>query len=301
LPAGTSETFMVDASVLQAAAGDGTLIDAPFAVRASGINPLNVLKTVPVQSKTAAQLVLGTAVSPVAPGQTFTYDVDIGQVGATPLKSTLLSLALPPGVSVGTISNAGKASDGVVTWDLGTMAVASTAHLSVDATVADDAVAGSTLFARARLTYAGVQELDAQSELGVSVVAEALPLAVTVGTQHAAATVATSELYTTTITNTSARALDAVRLLLHVPEFQFQYVQDADPDAACGTSVCSTGNEATWSLGSIKAGGTVKVTVNPTITPSLLGGSLLVTRQRLTATALGGSIFLQTTLPVQTM
>lgn len=301
LPAGTSETFTVNASAVANAAGDGTLVSTPFWLRAAGVNPLNRLETVPVYSKPAGQLVLGTAVSPVTPAQTFTYDLDVGQIGAAALNGTTLTVQLPAEVSVGAISNGGTNDGGVVTWDLGKVDVAATAHRSVEVTVGADVVPGAALFARARLTYTGGAELDAESELTVAVVAEPLPLSVKVeATPADAAVIGASQLYKTTIKNQAARAVDDVSLLLRVPGFSYYYTTDADPDSSgCGNGTCSLGEIAVWSLASIKAGATSVVTVNPTVTPTLTGGSLLVFRQRLTATDLGGTIFLQKTLPTK--
>jgi trimeric autotransporter adhesin len=301
LPAGTSETFTINASAVANAAGDGTLVSTPFWLRAPGVNPINRLKTVPVYSKPAAQLVLGTAVSPVTPGQTFTYDLDVGQVGASALNGSTLTLELPASLKAGAISDGGTSAAGVVTWDLGNVAVAGTLHRTIEVTVDADVVPGAVLRARSRLTYTGGAELDAESELAVAVVAEPLPLSVKVeATPADFATIGASQLYKTTIKNQAARAVDNVVLLLRVPGFSYYYTTDADPDSTgCGNGTCSLGEIASWTIASIKAGATSVVTVNPTVTPTLTGGSLLTFRQRLTATDLGGSIFLQKTLPTK--
>jgi trimeric autotransporter adhesin len=298
LQPGTSQTVTLNASVLANAAADGTLVTVPFALSAPGVNQVNQVKTVPVFSKAAAQLVLGTAVAPVTPGQTFSYDLDVGQVGAAALSATTLTAYLPGGVSVGAVSDGGTNDAGVVTWALGKLPVAGTLHRSVDVTVAGDAPAGSTLFARARLAYTGGAEIDAQSEYPVSIVADALPLGVTLDAVPGAAVPGGRVLYTTSIKNSAARAVDGVSLLLRVPQFSYVSTTDADPDSGgCYNFVCATGAEGVWALGSIKAGGSSVVTLNPTIAASLIVGSLVVSRQTLTGTALGGTIFLQKTLP----
>jgi hypothetical protein len=189
----------------------------------------------------------------------------------------------------------------VVTWDLGTVGVAETRHRSVQVTLADDAVAGSTLFARARLTHSDGIELDGQSEYPVSVVAEPLALSVTLTADKAAGVPGAKLLYSTSIKNNAARAIDGVSLLMRTGDFSFGYAADADPDvnAYCGNYVCGFGEEAPWTLGSLKAGGTTLVTANVTVLASLTAGSLLVSRQVLTATDLGGTIMLQKTLPTK--
>jgi hypothetical protein len=302
LEAGTSQTVTIVATVPANVAGSGTLITTPFALRAPGINPVNVLKTVPVYAKSAAQLILGTEVSPVAPGQTFTYDLDVGQVGAKALAAAKLTAFMPTGVTVKSVSDDGTDDAGVVTWDLGAVGVAETRHRSVEVTLADDAVAGSTLFARSRLSYTDGIELDAQSEYPVSVVAEPLALGVTLAAAPAVGVPGKQVLYTTTIKNNAARAVDGVALLLRTGDFSLGYAADADPDinSYCSNYICGFGEEAPWTLGSLKAGGTSLITANTTVLASLTGGSLLVSRQILTATDLGGTIFLQKTVPTKT-
>ncbi|HVY28234.1 MAG TPA: hypothetical protein VHB79_16875 [Polyangiaceae bacterium] len=302
LEAGTSQTVTVIATIDAKVAGSGTLITAPFALRAPGVNPVNVLKTVPVYAKPSAQLVLGTEVAPVAPDQTFSYQLDVGQIGAKALANSTLTVYLPPSVSITAASDQGKSEGNVVSWNLGTVGVAASAHRSVDVKVPSDALAGSTLFARARLSYDGGTELDAQSELPVSVVAEALPLSVTVAATPAAGVPSKQVLYTTTIKNNAARAIDAVSLMLRTtPEFSFGYAADADPDVSsyCGNYVCGFGEEAPWSLGTLNPGKSSIVTANVTVAPSLTAGSLITARQILTATDLGGTIFVQKTIPTQ--
>jgi uncharacterized repeat protein (TIGR01451 family) len=97
LAAGASETVTVNALVLQTV-GDGDSITSSFVLSAMGQNDVTVSKTVQVYSKSAAQLALGTAVDPVVPSQTFTLDLDVGQVGANPLAASTLLAHIPPGL-----------------------------------------------------------------------------------------------------------------------------------------------------------------------------------------------------------
>jgi uncharacterized repeat protein (TIGR01451 family) len=188
-----------------------------------------------------------------------------------------------------------------VRWTLGSVAVAGAARRSVAVAVDDDLLPGTTLTARAVLTYDGGAELDAASEHSVTVVAEPLPLTMTISAAPDPATPGGRVLYTTTVENTSARAVDGLMLLFSVPRgLQFQYTTDADPDSSyCGNSICSEAEEATWNLGSLAPGGIQVVTVNPAIAASLTGGSLISATQQLTAANLGGTINVKRTVPAQ--
>lgn len=297
LAAGTSQTVTVNASVLAASAGDGSLASTSFEVRAVGVNPLHVFRTLAVHAKPAAQLALGTAFAPVTPGQSFTYDVDVGQIGAGSLVDTLLTLQLPPEVTAGQVSDTGSESDGVVTWSLGDLPVSGGAHRSVEVAVDPSIAPGSLLTARANLVFKGGQEVDAVSEHALSVVAETLPLSVTLNASANPAKLGDSLDYTTTIKNTSNKTVDGVQLLLRLPEATSFYYTLADPDSsACGNGTCSAGEEAVWDLGSIAAGATKTVLIPPNPAATLAAGSLVTFRQRLTAVDLGGVIQSNTTL-----
>lgn len=299
LEAGTSQTVSVDATALSGEAGDGTLVTAPFEVRALGITPLHAFTTIAVHQKPSAELMLGTRVGPVSPGETFTYDLDVGQVGAGSLQKTTAYLLLPAGVTLESSSNQGKAAGGVVSWDLGAIAVGATAHRTVTVTVDDGVAPGTLLEARAKLLFDKGQELDAVSEHTVTVVSEPLPLSVTIRSTPNPIVLGGTVSYTTTIKNDAERSIDGVELMLRVPNgLSYSSTSGADPDSsACGNYVCSGGEESTWNIGTIAAGATKTINISPTAATSLIAGSLATFRQRLTAVDLGGTLLLQTTLP----
>jgi len=301
LAAGTSQTVEIDPSVVLANAGDGSLVSGPFLVRATGVNPLNTFKTLPTRAKPAAQLALGTAVDPIVAGQAFSYEVDVGQIGTQSLSSATLKLVLPGGVTPGTASDGGTVAGNVVTWSVGTLAVAGAVHRSVQVTASSALKAGVVLGARATLTYDGGQELDAQSEHALTVIGAPLPLTSTTTASVSPVVLGGRVLYTTTIKNVSERAVNAVTFSVRVPTgLSFYYTTDADPDSsACGNGTCSAGEEAVWNLGTIAPGAIKIVTYNPLSDAALTGGSLLHTPLRLSATDLGGTMQWKSTLPTK--
>jgi uncharacterized repeat protein (TIGR01451 family) len=301
LAAGTSETVTINPNVLAATAGDGTLLSTAFAVRAIGVNPLNVFKTIGVQTKPAAQLALGTSVGPATPGQTLTYELNVGQIGLKSLVDAVLTLELSPELETVAVSDQGAESNGVVSWDLGALAVGGTLQRSVSVAVAEETTPGSLLGARAILTYEGGQGLDAVSEHALTIVAEPLPLSVTLDATVDSILLGDAVSYTTTIKNNAARTIDGVELLLRVPAgTSYHHGSGADPDSStCGNGTCTSGEESVWALGSIAAGATKIVNVSPTVAATLVAGSLVTFRQRLTAVELGGTIQVQSTLPTK--
>jgi hypothetical protein len=299
LAAGTTQTITINPSVVAAAAGDGTLITQNFRLRGSGITPLNRFHVVPVDSAPGAEVVIGTAAEPLVPGQSFTYDLHVGHIGPATLNDSVLTLELPDGVSVDSVSDGGAESQGAISWDLGAVSVGSSAYRSVTVTLDEDASPGAVLEASAVLRYEGGAEIDAAAEHAASVVAAPLPLTVTVEATPDPVLLGERLFYTTTIENTSERAVDGIVLLLRVPKgASFVYTTDADPDSSyCGNGTCGGGEEAVWEIGTLPAGGLQTVTTNVLIAASLVGGGLVSTTQRVTAVNLGGTINLQTTVP----
>jgi hypothetical protein len=301
LAAGTSQTVSIQSGLVASAAGNGSLITGPFALRATGVNPIHLNPTTPVNGAAAADLEFGVDFDPVVAGQSITYNLDVGQIGAASLANTQLTAYLPAGVSVTSASDGGtESTPGVVSWNLGAIAIAGSAHRSVTAMV-NNALAPATLLkARAALTYDGGAELDARSAFVSSVIATPLPLSVSVEATPNPVTIGGRVLYTTTITNTSAGAVDGISLLLRVPTgLQFAATTHADPDSsACVNGSCTASEEAVWTLGSLAPGASRIVTVNPLFS-GISGGSVVTTNSRLTAANLGATINLQKTVRTQ--
>lgn len=297
IEAGITRTITLTPTVVASLAGDGSILSLPFILRAQGMQTVYALKSDPVFTLADGQVILGTPVSPVTPGQTFTYELAVGQSGTAALRQTALTVALPAGVSIGAVSNGGSKTGQLVSWDLADVALGATLRRSVEVTVKDDVRAGSTLLARAHLGYEGDLELDATSEYAVAVVAEPLPLKALLAVPDAAVTPGAVAACTTTIENVSTQSVDTVTAVMRVAGMSFNSSQDSEPNSStCGNGTCGTGEEASWALGSIPAAGTATISLFPTLTSSLKGGTLVTVRQLLNATELGSTIQLQKTI-----
>lgn len=297
LAAGASQIITVNALAANTVVGDGRLIPARFIATATGVNPVLVAKTVPAFSRAGAQLALGTVTNPVTPNQAFTFDLDVGQIAATPLAGTELRASLPPGLTAGAISDGGtQPTPGQIVWTIGGIPVGGAVHRTLGVMVDGTVVAGALLNARATLSYDGGAEVDAAADYGVAVVAAALPLTVGIMVSPNPAVPGGRVLYTTTITNSSARAIDAVTLQLRTPgSLSFNRITDAEPDiVSCG---CVPDSEATWPLGTLAAGASQIVTVNALLPATVLEGTLITASSHLSATGLGAIADVRTTVP----
>src|SRR5690606_6862867 len=115
----------------------------------------------PVNAKAAAEHHLGASKTPVVPGDTFSYTLHVGQVGAASLQNTKLALQLPAGLTAKSISDGGvDEGGGNIVWDVGTVAVAAHAKRSVEVTVGADFPVATVREARSELRYDGGAEVD---------------------------------------------------------------------------------------------------------------------------------------------
>jgi uncharacterized repeat protein (TIGR01451 family) len=278
LAAGASRTITVNVLVLTSL-GSGDSIAASFKLTATGVNPVTFNKTVQVYTGSSAQLSTGTAINPATPGQKLTLDLDIGQLGTNALTNAVLQASLAPGLTVASIGQGGtQASPGVVTWNIGGLGVGAALHRTVDITVDSNVPAGAILTTRATLTYDGGLAVDAAAEYAIRVASAAPFLSLVVAATTSPVVPGGRILYTATISNLSSRSVDGISLLLRVPVgLQMNYSNDAAPDSNCAGSVtCSAGLEALWSLGTLAAGDSRPVTLNPQVLANTLGNGNLV-------------------------
>jgi hypothetical protein len=299
LAAGTSETVVLNAQVLANAVGDGSLITASTFVSATGVAGIEVTKTAQIFSQRSAQLSVGSVTNPVIPGQALTFDFDVGQIGLAALTGTELRATLPAGLTVTSVSDSGtQPSSGQALWTIGGLGVGAALHRTISGTVDATVAAGTILPVRATLIYDGGAAVDAMAEYAVNVIAAAQPI--TVGVTAAPNPVAPGArlLYTITITNTAARAIDGIAVAWRVPAgLQFAIATDAQPNAVCpGFNTCPADGEASWTIGTLAVGGIQNITINAQVLPTLLQGSLITGSTWVSATGLAESTNVQTTV-----
>jgi uncharacterized repeat protein (TIGR01451 family) len=304
IAAGDSRTVMINGQVLANTVGNGNIVRTLFELSGTGIAEVDAVKTVQIYDSPGAQLAFGTTANPVTSGQSFTYNLDIGQIGLNALSNAVLRVSLPAGLSVNAISGGGaQDASGDVVWNIGGIAVGSDLHYTIDVTGNGTAPAAAILDARATLTYDGGAEVDAVTDYSVPVVAAPQGMTLTVTASPNPAVPGNRLLYTATVTNTTARSVDSVSLIYLVPVgVQFNYANDADPNATTGCSSngnCSAGAEVYWNLGTMAAGASQIITINAQVLTSLLGGSLIPSTFWLSANGLDAPLLLPVVVPAQ--
>ena len=104
-------------------------------------------------------------------------------------------------------------------------------------------------------------------------------------------------LYTATLSNTSARAVDSIGLMLRTPAgIQYVYSTDAEPNSS-GCSTCTADLESTWSFASLPVSGVQVVTINSNLLATVVEGSLISATFKVGATALAAPLFVKLTVP----
>ena len=303
LASGESRTIAVNALV-DAATLNGVAITLPVTFSATGISNVQVDKVVEVFNSPSADLALSASTDPVVAGETFTYQLDIGNTSAGALTSTELRAFFPADVMVNSISDGGvEVNPGEVVWNEGSLGVGASLHREVTVTAGAGLIAGQILEATAQLTHDGGLAVDNTAEHALTVVANALPLEVDISISANPVVSGEKVLYTLTVSNTSQLPVDGVNVLLRTPPgLSFRESSDVEPDISCGAGgsdgVCdSTLWEAWWSLGTLVAGESRTITINAEVA-SVLSGNLINTPVRITATDLGDTVDLLNTVGV---
>ena len=301
LAAGASTTVDISAAVVATVLGNGNLVRSSFMVNATDVAELEAVKTVQVFDSPAAELSLTATANPITNAQAFTYNLDVGQIGAAALATTKLRAHLPAGLTLGAISDGGAkdTASGDIVWTIGSVAVGATLRRTVAVTGDGTAAAGTILKAAAWLTYDGGAAVDNVVGYDVPVLAAAQPVTLSVSAALNPAVPGSRDLYTATITNTSGRAIDGVGLYLRVPEgLSFAPGNDSDPNASCeGSYACISSYETFWTLGTMAAGAVQMVTVNAQVLNTLLTGSLIPTPFWLYYTGQTAPTFVDLVLP----
>ena len=299
LAAGESRTITVN-PLVDVALLDGVVITVPVTFSATGISDIQINKTAEIYSTPSADLALSASTDPVVPNEAFTYNLDFGNVSAGALTTLQLTANLPAGVTVSSISDSGtEVSPGVVVWDVASLGVGASLHREITVTAGGGLVAGQILKASAQLTHDGSLAVDNTTEHAVTVVSSAVALNVDISTSVNPVVAGERVLYTLTVSNTSLLPVDAVNVLLRMPaELMINNIVDADPNAVCSGTTCTPTEEASWALGTLAAGESRTIMINPLVDVGFLSGNLITVPVRVTATDLGDDINLLKTIAI---
>lgn len=300
LAPGESRTITVNAIIDTVLSGN--IINLPIRVTSPNLtDDVVLLKTLAVFNTTSADLALSASADPVAPGETFNYQLDFGNTSAGALSNTELRAHLPDGIVVNSISNGGmEVSPGVVVWSESNVSVGASLHREINVTLDSNAPIGGLLKASAQLTFDGAQAVDNTAEFVSSVTAAALPLAIDLSSSANPVVSNNRVMYTFTLGNISSLPINNVSVMVRLPaELSWNYSGDVAPDSSrCGNNVCTANEEATWAFATLAAGENRSITINAHI-DDVLSGNLINLPVRIVSQAFNDDVTLIKTLAVQ--
>lgn len=301
LPAGSSQTITVNANV-QDSLQAGSLIESLFYVSSSNAsNVITKRSAIGINNSPDSQLALGASVDPVVAGQEFEVSIDAGNVSSGNLENATVTLAVPAGVTVTSISGTGAQSgeDGIIRWPAQTLPVLSSQGYSANITTPGDAVPGEVLFFRSTLEHDGGLVVDAKAEQVVTVVESQPALRLEISPASQTVSGGGRLRYDLLVTNDALIPVQNTAVLFRVPDgVSFLRSTDADPDASGCSVNCIAGVEASWLFPSIQPGETVTISINSSVSDQLQAGNLINSVVEVRADGLNDTIHLSSVVVV---
>ena len=296
LAAGASTIISINAQVL-AGQINGDSITALITVTADELSQaITNNKSIEINNTPSAQLSISANKDPVMPGETYTLNLDLGNISGSVLTNTQLRAFLPPGVTVNSISDGGTdLGNGEVLWDLSTVTVGAALHreIVITAPTLNPSVNSDILASRAQLSFDGGAEVDVIAEQAVTVLDDTPSFAVSITATPNPVPAGNVLAYTITINNLSALPVNNINLLYRVPRgIQFHQNNDATPNTSvnCSNFECNEGEEAWWNIPTLAAGASATININAQVTAGLLDGTLISAPITATANELADTI-----------
>lgn len=283
LAANESLSIVIEADVA-ATVTPGTVINTEVVFSADQFAAQTLQRSVNTIAQRDIDFTLGASVDPIIPGDSFSYQLNIGNASNGALPNGSVQLNVPVGLTVTDISNGGTQSGNVVTWSVGGEIPAASIIRTVEVTANANLIASSILTATADLSFPSNSSLNQVREHSITVGNTGT---LNIEYQLLSAPVVVGDLlqYAITLSNTSNTALLSNLILqMRVPDnVNFQRVNDvallnSTSSNGCVSNVlCDGGDEVFWSISQLQAGESVTVHIDATVDAALTPGSLIET------------------------
>ncbi len=240
----------------------------------------------------SVSVTLSESADPVAPGESLTYRVRMGNVAGQNIDDTEVSLVLPDNVTFQSATDGGLHANGVVTWSLASFSSSDARTLEVDVLVGQAAAVGALLEATA--TVVGERSATQQVLETSRVVTEVnndIPLRVEFALENEALEpFGTGKLYAM-VSNDSGSTIFDNSLEIRWPDglgtLAEAVVTGAFDDAAScfesgATTSCTVNERLVWNFGDLAAGQTARISL-PFSPGSLTEGQTLLISGDLTS------------------
>ena len=258
----------------------GSIISTPiFVVADEAGDVIQMQRTTPVVATQTASFALTSSKDPVSASDTFSYEVNLGNSSNTAISNAHISLQLPPGVSVNSVSDSGTQTGSSVVWDVASLATGAFVTRSVNVTVNNSAVKASSFVAVAELNHTGGLELDRRVTSVNTVNTSFLTQSVTV---NSSATSGSNVSMTISLVNTSINSImNNVNIEYILPKgITLNRSTDLTPASTSQTGCdyttnCAAKDEVFWTFAQIAPGETVTITATLGVEATVPAGSIL--------------------------
>ena len=228
----------------------GALLFNTAHVTASGAGEIHADRSVPVDPLRALIVAITQSTEPAVPGEPLTYVVNFANSGNIADAGVVLQAPVPAGAQFAAATQAGTEQDGVVSWDLGTVAVGESGERRFTVNVQD----APALFAAAELSDAqnpGVVRVRAEA---ATVAQDAPPLALDMTATPDP--VQPGELLRLELTVRNRSQVVVNPSLLH-QTLDGTTIVSVD-GGTCSLGGCAAGSSVTWALGTLSPGQSVQ-------------------------------------------
>jgi len=220
LDPGESRTVIVPTGVNLFNVSPGEVLNSMLVAKATGVEEVTAAKSIYVDESPLLRLSLAPDPGPILPGEPFTYTLTFGNVGDETPADVVLRMPVPEGTHFKSATDGGMESNGMITWDLGSLPVDKGGQVKLNLIVDEDVQDGALLTAQAEIDPNSVLESIVESS-AVSVVRATQPLRVGFAVNRTALDVEPASVeytYTVTVSNASADDLTDVVLQFYPPD-----------------------------------------------------------------------------------
>jgi len=258
----------------------GSLLLLPFTLTASDVEQtLQSRFSARVDNQPRLQLVSTITSNPVAIGEEFLVNLDVGNISNTNLENGSLKLEVPEGVSLISMENQDGVQideNGDILWNGLAASVLSVNRFSTTFTVNSDAGSGMLSQFSAELQFPDTEQIDIESDVTLGVSQEVSPLTIEAGTIESSAQTGNRLQYQIALTNDGLIPLNNITVIYRVPgSISFSASGDAMPNASnCGLN-CADGEEAVWAFDSLAPSERQVIDINANVLDILPVGSLI--------------------------
>ncbi|WP_166164466.1 thrombospondin type 3 repeat-containing protein [Pseudomaricurvus alcaniphilus] len=275
LAAGASRVIIVPFQQVGATSGQTFTFNAAATYTGLG-EPVSATAEAEYDTSSAVELSLDARRQTVAAGGEVRYELGFGNIGATPLPGLSLEFDLPAGASLVEVSDGGSLANGVISWELGTLAAGAASKHFVRVALAADQESGDLITTAARVRDSE-QTLVSAAE-SVAVLNQAgLALDATLVNDLSFA-LGGHFYYRYVLTNRGSAALADVELRVLTAEHSSYMELGSLPATDCSGASCDAGEWGYYSFGPLEAGESRVVTIPVLKTDAAVNGDVLTSR-----------------------